>query len=444
MARKTLHQAQTKSASRSWRDPAAAASAILLAGTIAIPLFISPTGEDVFRWPKELAFRAIAVLLTLVAVFAVTAVDFDWRKLLSARREIGMASLILFWTAITALTSTNRRLSYVSLMTVAASLTVFLAARLAAKHVPVLWWLDLLFAGACLNSLLVCAQESGLWNPFVFQADLEPHMKSSAFLGNPNDVGAYLIVPALACAIAARIARNRRRQIYAVLAVVIAGGVIATGTRAAIAAYVFGLIVFAFSRRPRQTAVAVALAALVVATIFATQPSTPSRVRSIWAMLVEKRYDVLFSERLPAFLSAWEMARSHPFAGVGPGCFKYNYMQYRVALRARYPPEWLRGYHKNFGEVHNDHLQVLAETGMPGYCLFLASVLAVAGVDGARQKTTGDEPEELRAALAGNLRLPLACVFFLLALAQFPLQLAAPRFVFLATAGLCMGWRRDP
>jgi len=97
----------------------------------------------------------------------------------------------------------------------------------------------------------------------------------------------------------------------------------------------------------------------------------------------------------------------------------------------------------NFGEVHNDHLQILAETGLPGYGLLLASVLTILGLENVFRTQTRknrNEPELLKHALGRNLRLPIVVVFMLLALAQFPLQIAAPRFVFLTLGALSVGW----
>ena len=70
-------------------------------------------------------------------------------------------------------------------------------------------------------------------------------------------------------------------------------------------------------------------------------------------------------QRLLPFLTAADMTRDHPLLGVGPGCFKYHYMAYRVAQRDRHPGAWTEGYPMNWGEAHNDHLQVAAETGLP-------------------------------------------------------------------------------
>jgi O-antigen ligase len=146
---------------------------------------------------------------------------------------------------------------------------------------------------------------------------------------------------------------------------------------------------------------------------------------------------VLFSERLPPFLSALDMFRSHPLLGVGPGTFKYHFMDARMEIDKHYPASWTRGWPMNFGETHNDHLQTAAESGLPGYLLFLAAI-GVIGLSARRKRTAAAAPATARFAHA--FRAPLAVTFFVLCLAQFPLQIAAPRLMILTLAALSLGW----
>ena len=83
----------------------------------------------------------------------------------------------------------------------------------------------------------------------------------------------------------------------------------------------------------------------------------------------------------------------------------------------------------NWGEVHNDHLQVAAETGLPGYALFLLAIgigSGIVAVDDARGRRVIAE-----ATFARAFRWPLATAVFVICLAQFPLELAAPRLMML-------------
>ena len=89
----------------------------------------------------------------------------------------------------------------------------------------------------------------------------------------------------------------------------------------------------------------------------------------------------------------------------------------------------------NFGEAHSDHLQTAAETGLPGYALFVAGILVLALP--ARGKRA--DHQDLPARLGHSLRVPIATAIAVVTIAQFPLQLAAPRLMFLFLAAICIG-----
>jgi O-antigen ligase len=100
-------------------------------------------------------------------------------------------------------------------------------------------------------------------------------------------------------------------------------------------------------------------------------------------------------------------------------------------------PRTLRGTTgTNFGEVHNDHAQLLAETGLPGYLLFLAAIFAI--VRAVRERKTTDA----RSSIARGIALPLAGTLLVLGLAQFPLYVTITRQLLVTMAGLLIGWSR--
>src|SRR5438445_5877802 len=176
-----------KSSLASLKGVNSAAATVLILGiaTIVIPLVVSVTGENQFRLPKELALRATAILVMLTGVFSLTTGVVDWSGVRRARHVVILAGLIAVWTIVATLASTNRRLSYDSLITVVCSIAIFLAAMISASRAPILLF-DLLLAGACLNAVVVTLQEYGVWNPFAFSELVERHSRSSAFIGNPN------------------------------------------------------------------------------------------------------------------------------------------------------------------------------------------------------------------------------------------------------------------
>lgn len=406
---------------------------VLAAGALVSAVIFSG-GADPFRLPKELVFRAEGIVLLALGAWWATGKRRSWT--LRKRPEYLLAAIILGWTLLTTATSTNRLLSFDSLITVAAAVIIFIATSLAAQTTSLIA-IDVLMAGCCANAVIVILQELKIWTPFGSAGETATHYGSVALLGNANDVGTYLVAPALAAVVLTVTASRWRRAIYAAIAALLIGGVVASATRTALFALVAALIVFAIGHsRAAAMATAAVLIALGVA-ILSPATQLGRGLRELGTAAVHRDYERLFSERLLPFLTAADMTVDHPLLGVGPGCFKYHFMRYRVALPGRHPGGWARGYPMNWGEVHNDHLQVAAETGLPGYALFLGAIAICAG---RRRRPMASTPE---AAFARAMRWPLAALIFVLCLAQFPLELAAPRLMLLTIGALCLTWDRD-
>jgi O-antigen ligase len=120
--------------------------------------------------------------------------------------------------------------------------------------------------------------------------------------------------------------------------------------------------------------------------------------------------------------------------GVGPGVFSALYMPYKLRLDSR-NPEWIRVGNQNFGEVHNDHLQLLAETGLPGYALFVLALALLARLSFRKR----DEPDE-RMRFVHMFAFPAASAFAVLALAHFPMQVTSTMAPAVYIAALCFAW----
>jgi O-antigen ligase len=407
--------------------------AVLAAGILVIPTIFSD-GAERFRLPKELVFRGEAIILLALTAFWATSKTRTWR--FGRRPEFFIAAAILCWTSITVAASTNRQLSIDSLITIVAALVIFIATCLAAQTTSLVA-VDLLMTGCCVNALIVILQELKIWTPFPSLPDSTTHYGSVGLLGNTNDVGTFLAGPALAAIVLSVTASGRRRWAYGAISILLVTSLAASGTRTALVALVAALIVFALGHS-RGAALTVGAILVALALVVLSPATTLGRgVRQLATAAVHHDYQHLFSERLLPFLTAIDMTGDHPLAGVGPGCFKYHYMAYRVALFRKHPGDWTHGYPMNWGEVHNDHLQVAAETGLPGYVLFLAAIAVGAGW---RRSAIVATPE---AAFARALRWPLATVIFMISLGQFPMELAAPRLMLLTLGALCVTWDRD-
>ena len=412
------------------------AIAIVLGAGLLVTAMIVTNGNDHFRLPKELAFRAEAIALLALGAIWITAKQRTWR--FEKRPEFLLTAIIVCWTLVTVATSTNRQLSIDSLITVIAAAVIFIATCLAAQTTSFIA-IDVVMVGACVNAVLVILQELQIWTPFLPAPDVKTHIGSVGLLGNPNDVGTYLAPAALAAIVMTVTADGKRRRIiYVAISALLVAGVAASATRTAIGALIIALIVFALFHS-RRVALAIGAIVLGIGLVMLSPATTLGRgARQLADAASKHDYQLLFSERMLPFLTAFEMARDHPLVGVGPGCFKYHYMPYRVAMIGKYPAEWTRGYPMNWGEVHNDHLQVAAESGLPGYALYLAAIALCAGWG---RRSAGSPTRE--AEFARGLRWPFAALIVTISIGQFPLELAAARLMLLTLGALCLTWDRE-
>jgi Tfp pilus assembly protein PilF len=81
--------------------------------------------------------------------------------------------------------------------------------------------------------------------------------------------------------------------------------------------------------------------------------------------------------RLIFWKNTLAMARDHPWLGVGPANFALQYPRYHRAAEV----DWTFDEEHQLERAHNDHLQVLAERGLPGFAawvsIFFVALLSV-------------------------------------------------------------------
>jgi O-antigen ligase len=339
---------------------------------------------------------------------------------------------------IATLVSTNPGVSSWRLAAGVATLIVFLATLRSAEggraYLPLVA-LPLVAAG--FNAVVDILQELHVWMPFGTRPDVRYHQQCTAFIGNPNEVGSYLAVAALAC-MAAAIADAARRRWFAAGAMLLVAGLVASQTLTAFVALIAGMVAL-FALVSWKLALRVAAVAAVVA-IALVLIVAPLRVRATQManQLRARQYNAFLTDRLTPFVAASLMAADRPLTGVGPGAFGWNYHPYKLRAEQRYPElrqAWSRGV--NFGVAHNDHLQVLAEGGAIGYALFLALIATLGAISIRRGIADASPPQRFALFLA----LPLAVLWLVLSLAQFPLESTAVRMLIVHFAALCAAWR---
>lgn len=407
---------------------------IIVAATILlIPLITTSGGIDNFREPKDSLFIAAAALLVIVG-----AVRFVFRpEGMRLRGGRGRPPLLLLgalaWTFLSAAFAANRHDAIAPLVWVSALAVFAYAATILAKHegtVTVLWAL----VAPLINAVVYLLQRFHVWNPIRFTADVPDHFRYTALIGNPDDASSFFVAPVIAALALVLVTRGWRRWAAAVAFAVLSAAVI-TGRLTSILAVGAGMLALAIVREHKRALpiIAAAIAAVVIAGL--AYAPLRSRLQLVAGQFRSGDYAEATSGRITPFLAAVEMAKAHPLFGVGPAGFAWEYFPYKLQVERQHP-KLARAYAHifNFSEVHNDHLQLIAECGIVAYVLLL---LAIIGVVARAQRTAGDDD---RAAFARTAALPLGVAMGVLCLAHFPLHLTAPVLTFVYLGALAYGW----
>jgi O-antigen ligase len=413
---------------------------IVAVGAFALPLVFLRDPTDMFRLPKAMFLRAEAILLVGVwAAGYIMGAPLPRPRWRDPWLILPLAALSVFVLAV--LTSTNVSLSIGALGSAVATMVVFFATVSSARrHGWVLLTAPL--AAAALNAVLVGVEELNLWMPFGVHSEMPHHLQCDALIGNPNEVGGYLGTALLSCLafLWAHRGEERLPRWAMGVTVLLLSALLASRTLTAMIAFgVAALGMFALTswkKALRAAGVAAAIAVMAVLLV------APFRARALnvlhWARTGE--YNAILTERLTPFVASWSMFVDHPLTGVGPDAFHWQYYDYKIRAEQRNPGLRLafnRGV--NFGEVHNDHLQVLAEGGILGYLAFVALLGALAWISFSLPVYA----DEARQRFARRLALPLALFWIVLSIAQFPLESTVVRSLLIHLAALCVGWRES-
>lgn len=417
---------------------------VLVAGVVVIPCAVSPTGQDSFRFPKLLLFRAEGIVLVAAVAIAAVWGKFDLRRFDWHKPAVWLPLAIVVWTAFTTCTSHQPLISVYSLLTVVTGFTVYLLTSVLAKGRSYRTAAIVLLPAA-VNALIYWLQRAKVWNPLVpdrwtLETSSSPAIQSLsdiALQGNRNDVGTFLVLPALLAIVLTTVSRGRVRYVYASASLLLCSALVVSRTLTAIIALSIGIAALGMMRSWRLAVASVTTAVLLAGLTLQFYPPLHARMLLAKRRATEKKYNELLSGRLGAFVAAQEMAVDHPLLGVGPGLFAREFLNYKIRVDEKYGG---RGFHAtgvNFGEAHNDHLQTLDETGVPGYAGFAGALIVLGSISFRRRKSAGDDP---RWKFARQGSFPVAISFAVLAMAQFPLQLAATLVTLAFAAGLMEAW----
>lgn len=418
---------------------------ILTGGVVLVPLFVSPTGRESFRLPKLLLLRGEGIILVAVIAGAMAVGTLDRTFFRASRWSSRLAFAALGWTAFTAASSTYPLASVLSLLTAVAVAGIFFAARYTARSQSVRRLVPIVAAGVIVVLFRPFAQLTG-WNPLLprgTEAALYPdellRLARVGLLGNQNDVGTFLVLPALLAAAFTIITTGTRRYLYGAVAILLLWGIVTSRCMTAAGAVAVALFaLYAGKSWKRALIAAVAGALLFAGAAYAYRPLKMKTV-ALASRLVQRQWTSALGSRVVAFAAAVDMAKEHPFTGVGPGRYGGEFFTHRLQLRIDGPSSGKRPIHAgNFAETHNDYLQVLAETGVAGLLLFLGALGLIARQSYGSERA--DPEENQQQSVAQLLAIPVAIALAVLSIAQFPLQLAATLVTYAFTLGMIFGW----
>lgn len=412
-----------------------AAAWLVVAGLVLVPLACSPDLMYRFRI-KEFVMRGEAIL---GAFLVLCSVAFDGRsrlRVMWGNRPVVLIALAGFaWAVVTTVTSTHRLLSLVSLVTIGAAIALFFVVWYAAPRVPLLA-IDCLVPVAALTSVLATLQEYSIFNPFRVHELVSPHLSATATIGNPNVVGTYLALLAVIFAGAVTVANGWRRAWYVFGGVAAIAGVLVSQTETAVFGVGIGFAVIALRWSWKRALLMFAGLVVIFAIAAALRVPVVHELATLPQRLHKEGLEVALSGRVAPAIIAMRMTAERPLTGFGPGTYGFHFMGRRIAL-AEERPGRNPGLGTNFGEVHNDHLEIAAEGGVPAYLLFLGFVGLVVVV--VYKGRGADQRSRVSRATA----LPLACSLLLMALAQFPLQVPVTTHLLMTMSALFLGWSQE-
>ena len=418
--------------------PARAVRLICAIAVVATPLLISPRGQDSFRAPKDLAFIAFALLL--LPALALLPVRRLFREY---RNEWILACAVLAWIWIRALTTPSRPIGPAAM----ATLTVLLAAGFAvaarSRDLKPLYWL---LPAAIVNAVLTTLQRLKLYSPFELN---DPYGTDpvTGLLGTSNDVCMTLLFAALAGVTLLRVERQRRWWIFAAVSeVIIVAGLLMSGSVAAVVAFAAGIWAFVMMMLPsyRRRVLWTMVVISVVVTIGTVTPVFRRRISQVYDAAMRGNYNEVVSNRIVPFLAAWEMFADAPLTGMGPNGFRARYFEYKLRVDTKYRwllpeemAEWSLGRVINFGQTHNEFLQIASELGLPGVLLFVTGIVLVG------MRSFKPVPPDAAGRAAHLMAFPFATATALLCMAQFPFRLAAPLISLILMCVLSIVWSRE-
>ncbi len=400
------------------------------------PLLLSSLAKENFRQPKLLASEWLALASLLCLAWGLRRVAMvrlgDLWRLPAVRIALPILLVATAGLAV-ARHPLHTREGLIDLWIGTAALVGWSAGMPGARLERLLR--GLLWPAAALG-IVGILQFHDLWQPLgFFGLASGTRMAVTSFAGNPGDLGAYLVLPAL---VAQADLFRRRRQfrrhrqtpggeawsrpaVWATVAALAVSiyGLLITQTLAAVAALAAGSLLLWGSLLPRRRAAAFLAAGTVAAALLiAAVPPLRERVVEKARQAASGELNTMLTGRLDGWRAATWMLRQHPLTGVGHGAYRPEFVPAKLALQDRGVPFFEQTHGSDFANAHNELLEAGAEWGIPGLAALAWGLWVLFGA-----LRRGDRaPEERALAWAGTAALAVLC------LVDFPFQVALVAF----------------
>ncbi len=366
----------------------AARAAVVTCALFIVPLVFDPHSGHVFNLPKYTVIVWSALVLAALWV-----VDLVYSRRLPRWRN-GMHWLLLaspLWVLVTAITSTDTRLSvlglagsYDGLYSALAFMVIAFTAAEAFEPGDLLKVLGVLgFAAGTVEALYGVVQIHDLiihhaahWD-FVKWATLPFHNVFST-MGNPNFLSAVFVMALPACVLITLRATRRWVQVLAgFIILVMVAEVIQTATRGAWVAAIIEVPVLGLALWPELkkhwAVVSGAVAAGLIVIVGGLAAGGTRYIGGKLSGLFASGKQTSVNQRFELWKASYHMAINHPVVGIGPDAFEKVFPRYETAA-------WANTLGKTFvaNGAHGILFNTLADRGFVGLAVLLAVILYAA------------------------------------------------------------------
>jgi O-antigen ligase len=323
---------------------------------------------------------AVIAVLLLAAWIGSCLTNWQERTVVIRRERAIFIAIVLFllWNALSVLWATSSGAALEALgewMIVAGVFLVFSTATLEPRHAR---WLLLAFVIGGVMSVAIGIGTTGLHQTGEIATESLAEGRLTGGSSDPNYLGAGLVASMIVAMTLYGVYRRPliRAGLLGAIVILVAGIVASESRGAMLAAFVAAIAAFVLFQRSRLTLGATLLLLLGLAAAWiAVDPTALHRLT---------QFGGTGTGRTELWRIAWRVARSNPIVGVGLNNFmvqESHFVQLPGALTA------VAMIVETPHVVHNMYLQAFAETGIIGFALLIAIVVALlrSGILAARR-----------------------------------------------------------